>query len=94
LTAEANEYACDESGCSWGSFTGSGLEPGSTVEIYISFNGGAFGDSGDAQVSVDGTASVEASLTCNTTPEEIYATGTTAVGNLIISNTVSSPCAQ
>jgi hypothetical protein len=70
------------------------LEPGSSISVYISFNGGAFGSSETALVPDDGTAYVEASLTCNTSPEEIYATGTTAAGNVIISNTVSNPCAQ
>jgi hypothetical protein len=93
LTTQDTQYSCFNDTCSWGTFTGSGLQPGSEVNIYISFNGGAFGDSETSFVLSDGTISGQASLTCSTTPEEIYATGTTESGSTITSNTVSNPCA-
>jgi hypothetical protein len=93
LIANADQYSCDQFGCSWGAWTGTDLEPGTVATLYISINDGPFGIDGDTVVSTDGTVSGQASLTCSTTPEEIYVTATTAAGNAIDSNTVSSPCA-
>ena len=87
LVASNGTYACGNT-C-WGSISGSGLQPNSSISIY---SNGVQADSSSATSS--GTFSATGILTCVSNaavPSSIYATGVTPSGATITSNTVSQP---
>jgi hypothetical protein len=84
----------------WGAFTGAGLEPLSTVYLNYTIDGtstqlGRHADeSGNiSSVGPFGWLPGEGILQCGGVVSNVYATGTTAFGELITSNVIeTSPC--
>jgi len=77
----------------WGGWSGSGLQPGANVDIYLSTSASPTTFILDAGFTVesDGTSNSAGWLTCGTWADE-YIVSTTYGGSSIMSATVATPC--